>query len=310
MVPQAPGSGFEVRPLDPDGDLGPVDDLASAAYASPSRRAELTDSLAIAPHGWFVVAEGRQLVALGGVTLYGPFGWIGLVGVHPGRRRRGLGGLVTRRCLEVIEAAGATAVLDASELGTPLYTAMGFTDLGPTTELVAPPVPAPAAQAGTRPPSPVAVRPVDPGCMPPPDLLAYDRAAFGADRSRVLDRFAARAGDGRVLVARRDGDRAAAGRGAGPVVGYAIAGRRRLAPWVADDEAALVALAGAALALPFEDPPVVQVPPESRHRATLERLGFTRRRVLRHMRLPAGGTGVDVPGDPARLVGRASYGLG
>ena len=284
-----------MRRLDPRTDVEPVDAVLTAAYGRPSWRADLEDHLALQPDGWFVAQEGDGVVAVGGATDYGPFGWIGLVGVLPAARRRGLGRLVTTRCVEFLAERGSVPVLDASDLGAGLYRHMGFTDVGPTRELVAPAVVAPALVGARVAGGDLDVRPL-PGAALSPELVAYDTAAFGADRRRVLDRLVRRTGPGRCLVARR-----------GPVVvGYVLALGERLGPWVADDADVVRALAAAGAALPFPAPPRVQVPPDTEHLPVLEELGFTPTRTLRHMRLGE----TELPGRRSRTVGEASYALG
>jgi len=70
--------------------------------------------------------DGR-LVATGQGARNGPVGWVGSIFVDPTLRRRGYGQAITDEVCRRLEAAGCTTLaLIASDLGRPIYAAMGF----------------------------------------------------------------------------------------------------------------------------------------------------------------------------------------
>src|SRR5438309_9987427 len=88
-----------VRPL-VRADLPEVDALLAAAFG---RREGWGDELwrlhSVQPEGWYVATVRESVVGVGGATDYGPFAWIGLMGVDPGTQRQGIGRAVLERIL-------------------------------------------------------------------------------------------------------------------------------------------------------------------------------------------------------------------
>ncbi|MEF8841847.1 MAG: GNAT family N-acetyltransferase [Haloarculaceae archaeon] len=78
--------------------------------------------------------DGR-LVATATLVRYGTrVGWIGMMLVHPERRRRGHGTRMLVACLDAAHDAGvATVGLDANTEGKPLYDANGFVEVADVT---------------------------------------------------------------------------------------------------------------------------------------------------------------------------------
>jgi len=165
------------------------------------------------------VAQGTVFGALGDGVLIGTaavipygaaFGWIAMVLVTAGFRRRGIAAGLVDDCVALLRRAGRAAFLDASEQGAPLYAGRGFARVGGLTRW-----------AGEGAGEPVAADPAP---------FALDRAAFGADRRFLLDDFLARPGAGAFA----DDDAYALlrpGRRAwhiGPVIGLPEAGARVL----------------------------------------------------------------------------------
>ncbi|HEY3507409.1 MAG TPA: GNAT family N-acetyltransferase [Actinocatenispora sp.] len=144
------------------------------------------------------------------LTRYDTYAAIGMMLVAKRYERRGLG---RRLMSHAIAAADGVVALTATEFGRPLYERLGFAARGTS-----------VTWTGRLPTAPETTRPVDDVT----DLLAYDRAVFGADRSRLLTRLPTGA---RI--------RAAAG-------GYGVAwdndGTTLLGPIVADDLATAQAL--------------------------------------------------------------------
>jgi hypothetical protein len=127
------------------------------------------------------------------------------------------------------------------------------------------------------------------------EVVRFDSPRFGASRrellAKVIDQH-----PGRALVLRRRGK----------VAGYVVAHDRTLGPLVTDTSESLTALVSGAMALEWVSPPRINVPPESGHIATLQRLGFEERRQLRHMR-----RGTDaLPGRRESIAAQVSLGEG
>jgi len=126
--------------------------------------------------------DGRGLAAAVVLTRWGPdLASVGMMLVAARYGRRGLGcGLMEH---VIAEAGDATVTLFATDLGRPLYEQLGFAPVGRSVAFVGAFRPGPAgasAPAGfTR-----AAAEAD-----LPAILAVDRAAFGADRGRIVSRL-------------------------------------------------------------------------------------------------------------------------
>ncbi|HEX8084975.1 MAG TPA: GNAT family N-acetyltransferase [Solirubrobacteraceae bacterium] len=162
------------------------------------------------PSGEVLVASvGRGKLVGGACTAsFGATGWIGALGVLPRARRRGVGELLTRACVEWLQERGArTSLLYATEMGRRVYERCGFVAEAPA-----------RAWRGTPPgPVPEGVRRLRPADRE--HILALDRATTGEDRSAVLEGLPALLGLG---LERADGTLAAFALntpwGAGPAV--------------------------------------------------------------------------------------------
>lgn len=169
------------------------------------------------PAGCFGIAKDGRLVSTSVVTCYGrDMAWIGMVLTLPGFRGRGLARRLMERAVAYAESRGVAWLrLDATDMGRPLYTSLGFADEYAVERWVRPPGEAPeTADVGP--------------CEPD---WAWDRAVFGADRSRLLRNLAAIEsagvpGEGYALG--RGGSRAAA---FGPCVCRTPEAARRLLGW-------------------------------------------------------------------------------
>jgi ribosomal protein S18 acetylase RimI-like enzyme len=160
--------------------------------------------LAISPGGCFVVEQGGHRRGMLTTCLYGEVGWIGNVIVSAASRGRGLGGALLDHAIAYLEGAGAAGVrLWAYENTVALYAKYGFADdglrsrrwigFGHTQH------DGPAAKA----PRGCAVFPLN--ALTLKDVFALDRAAFGADRARVLERVALDNPKGGLLARAADG---------------------------------------------------------------------------------------------------------
>lgn len=262
-----------------------VDELLTIAYGTASRRPDLDLYLAARPSRWCVIEHDGELQAVAGCLAYGGFSWLGLVATHPDARGRGLASQLSAHLVEWSHAQGCrTVALDASLVGRPVYERLGFVQVGATAELLRPagsPVPEGAlAHEAARPEL--------------PELVMFDREAFGGDRSALLCGLA---GDprGRWLVTRTPD---------GSLGGYLLVREQVVGPGAAVDEPAARRLIRAAL-----DPAREQrllVADESMFLQSLLALGFVEQRRLTHMRLGA----LELAPTRSRLLAQLSYATG
>jgi GNAT superfamily N-acetyltransferase len=222
---------------------------------APLRPSEIADAQAlVAEAGWnqtaadwqafldygkvqAIRAQGR-VVATAATFPYGAFGWISMVLVTAAFRRQGLAARLMRGAIDDLVDAGLVPVLDATPAGREVYRKLGFADTWGFARL---------ARSGSMPPA--AMDPPADGISVGPitdadwsGLCAYDTAAFGADRSRVLARLRGRLPPA-DLVARRGGR----------LVGFLLGRDGRIAsqlgPLIADDAVTARALLARALAV-------------------------------------------------------------
>lgn len=125
------------------------------------------------PEGCFGIRCDGRLVATASSLCYGPeLAWIGMVLTDRAHRGRGLARTLMNRCLEFLEKRVRLIRLDATDMGKPLYASLGFRDKY-------------VVERWIRPPGPLAGPAVNLDSF---HLRAeLDRAAFGADRSQLLD---------------------------------------------------------------------------------------------------------------------------
>ena len=259
------------------------------AYGVSSFRLSVDRFVTVQPDGLAVVEVNGTVVGAGCCVAYrdGKFGWIGLVATLPGFQHQGIGTAVTEFLSGVLSGHGCAAVLDASAAGGPVYERMGFADRGITTVMG-------YAGDGSAPTDdfdecePLTTDQFD-------EVVRFDALRFGANRGQLLT-MVMQQHPGRGVVLRRRGK----------VAGFLVAQESTLAPAVADTSESLTGLINAALRLDWPTPPRINVPPESGHLATLQRLGFEVRRELRHMR-----RGVEVlPGRRDSIAAQVSLGEG
>jgi GNAT superfamily N-acetyltransferase len=134
--------------------------------------------LALEPEGCWVYEMGGQVAASTTVICYGQdLAWVGMVLVLPEFRGRGIARELMAHAMRFTEQRGVRVVrLDATDMGRPLYSKLGFRDECGIERWAVP-------EAAVAPPA-------APICTVPwqnaPELAALDRQAFGADRARVL----------------------------------------------------------------------------------------------------------------------------
>ncbi|MDA1316036.1 MAG: GNAT family N-acetyltransferase [Acidobacteria bacterium] len=137
--------------------------------------------LALEPQGcWVYEAEGKIVGSTTAVTYGEDLAWIGMVLVLPEYRGRGIARALMEHALRYLDARGVKCVkLDATDMGRPLYERLGFVE---ETSI--------ERWAGTlNPTSPPDDLPVPAALVDVEPIAALDRAAFGADRSRLLGRL-------------------------------------------------------------------------------------------------------------------------
>ncbi|MEO3751736.1 GNAT family N-acetyltransferase [Streptomyces sp. B6B3] len=110
---------------------------------------------------------------------------LGMMLVAQRYARRGLGLRLMRHVIAAERDGGAAAMfLTATEQGRPLYERLGFVPLGSLGTLRGHLA---AGAAPTTPPGAATIRPATAADLPA--VLAYDRSAFGADRTALLTRL-------------------------------------------------------------------------------------------------------------------------
>jgi GNAT superfamily N-acetyltransferase len=215
-------------------------------------------------------AQGRIVATAATLPHGGRFAWISMVLVAGEYRRRGLATQLMRRAVDDLTAAGLVPLLDATPDGREVYRRLGFADSWGLQRLVRR---EPRNDAFAQ-PAGVVIRPLTD--MDWPALVAYDTAAFGAERGAMLAGLRGRL-PAAELVATRDGR----------VVGFALGRDGRLAaqigPLTADNDD--IARALAARALDGLDGPVFVdlADAKSELRSYLDARGFTVSRPFTRM---------------------------
>ena len=237
----------------------------------------------IQPDGWFLALQHESPAGMVGTVNYGPFAYVGLMGVHQEFQRQGIGISLMRHLLASLDSQRVPCILlDASDKGQPMYRKLGFlahdqTHVFEHHGLLPPFAPEPHVQC-------ITIQDLD-------DLHSCDGDIFGADRGKVLralfDAFPERA------FVLRDNQ--------GSVTGFVFAQWNRIGPWVAQGLQDAETLLRAALSLTY-DGAVSVIAPELNHESTalLKRYGFDIVRTNCHMRR----------GESAPLLDRSKvYGL-
>lgn len=282
-----------IRPLAAD-ELALAQSIARAAYQSTmDYEPALRRLMVLQPGGWFLALFDGVPAGLVGAINYGPFACVGLMSVLPEMQRRGIGRALLVHVLAWLEEQSCpTVLLDATDAGAALYAGMGFVDDDQTAHWRRSTALFPSPLYGCAEQHITALYLADLQA-----LTAFDAPYFGAGRAAVFAHLLWEC-PGRAFVARDV---------AGQITGYLFAQPGQLGPWVARDGAAAEALLLQALALPFDrDVSVLASVINDEASILLERYGFSRYRVLRHMRY----------GQPAlfrrrsSIYGQVSFALG
>ena len=233
-----------------------------------------TDWSFILRHGIVLgVRRGDRLIATAGVVPYGRrFGWICMVLVTASERRNGLASHLMRACVDWCKSRGAVAGLDATPAGREVYRRLGFCDVYPVTRLqrVAEAAPEPRSAGGA------AVHAIAESDLA--GIFAFDRAAFGEDRQKLLTEWRRRVPQAAFVASGPDGP-----------AGYVLAREGRVAtqigPLAARDSAVAETLLSAGLS-EIRGPVFIDVPDRHiRLQQCLLRLGFTAQRSFTRMLL-------------------------
>jgi GNAT superfamily N-acetyltransferase len=223
--------------------------------------------LTTAPHGALVAQEDRRVIGTVATLPYGPFTWISMVLVEPAARGRRVGTVLLQRGLELV-GVGATARLDATPAGEPIYRRLGFTAEYRLTRWfldTAPPLVARASDA----------RP-----LVRTDWAAIhemDQRVFGASRLGLLQRLADDAPEYARVIARGS-------RVQGYLFGRHGHNREHLGPLVADGPDTAAALLESALAEQPDHRFYLDVPDDREAwRDVLGRIGFAIERPFLRM---------------------------
>ncbi len=270
-------------------DIPIAHEILRAAYGGPTNR--MSRYLTLQPNDWLLALADEAAVGLGGATHYSSFSYIGMLGVLPSMQGHGIGRAIMEALLQRVEERGCpTVLLDASNAGVRLYTHLGFVEDDKAVLLqrddilqVMPPVYdgtiSLMQEAELR------------------DLVTFDAPLFGATRASVLASYLA--DDPRRAFVARDTN--------GTTSGFLIAQSGMLGPWMAVNVEVAEQLLPHVLTLPFQKAPGVIIPAMNRPATQLlQRYGFTRQRILAHMRL-----GPPVSGrDRSAIYGQASFAIG
>ena len=233
-------------------------------------------------------ADGH-VVATAATLPYGAFAWISMVLVRGEHRSRGLGTRLLKRCVETLIERKQVPVLDATPAGKPLYRSMGFQETWSYQRLAASTVRVSPQATFDE----VTIRPVNEQDWTA--LVAYDAAAFGAEREALLRRLRGRLPAAELIAERH-----------GHVFGFLLGRDGRSAsqfgPLIAEDEGIARALLKRALAA-VEGPIYIDLADsKAQVRAWLEQCGFASQRPLTRMLLGRA-TGFDDPSRTHAVVG-------
>jgi len=143
--------------------------------------------LRLSPGGCFAAVIAGRLVGTAMTTVYGnAFGWVGMVIVHPDRRRCGIGRALMERCIESLAHCAAVR-LDATPMGKRLYEQLDFVDEYEFGRHIAEAPPCPALLEVTG----VDIFPLVAADLA--EVVAFDTPLFGVDRGAVLAAWLQRA---------------------------------------------------------------------------------------------------------------------
>ncbi|HJT05619.1 MAG TPA: GNAT family N-acetyltransferase [Stellaceae bacterium] len=139
-------------------------------------------------YGLTLAGECGRLIASAAILPHGDrFGWISMVLVTAAEQRRGLARWLLRHSMAALDARRLVPLLDATPAGRAVYLGLGFEDCWSLRRLVLRQPPRAGSEATAE---GVLVRPLKADDWPA--VIAYDGAAFGAERGALLRRLAER----------------------------------------------------------------------------------------------------------------------
>jgi GNAT superfamily N-acetyltransferase len=234
--------------------------------------------------------EGKLVATAATLPYGGRFAWIGMVLVAGNYRRRGLATRLLRRCMDDLISTRLIPVLDATPDGRAVYRPLGFEETWGFQRLEL----AGRISAPDMPSVPEGITIARMTDRVWPAVLAYDAAAFGADRSALLARLRARL-PAAAHVAERDG------RVIGFVLGRDGRTTSQIGPLIAEDDA--IARGLLARALMVDGPIYIDLADaKAEIRAWLEAQAFARQRPFTRM-VYGRRTGFDDPTRTFAVVG-------
>jgi GNAT superfamily N-acetyltransferase len=278
---------IDVRQLRPE-DVELALAIAESAYGRPVGAPDMRLRLRLQPQGWRLAYLDGSAAGIGGITNYGSYAVIGLMGTRPELQGRGVGAAILRSLLEAADSWRTPLIgLDATEAGAALYPRFGFVEADRTSVWNPTGLPVPRApRAGVE----------VIGESDRAGIAALDARIFGAPRKSLLEVLMDE-NPGRAFMLRRGGETSA----------YLVAQRRRIGPGVAGSRTEIGRLLDRVLAEPFDEAPDMLVPDANRAApGVLSGLGFRLERSLRYM-LRGGST---PPGDRSRLLALANFAFG
>jgi GNAT superfamily N-acetyltransferase len=164
--------------------------------------------------GHFVVAKTTTIVGMGAVFLYQSLAWIGHMAVEPSHRRNGIGTLLLKELLRIVQQKKVSTVnLDATGMGEPLYKRYNFKKEG---EVLQYEIQGASTVNGVK-----ILRDIPEWC------LHLDNHSFGGDRTALLQYVLTMGG--KMIVKDEEG--------------YGILWKKRVGPIVAENVEAAVAIA-------------------------------------------------------------------
>jgi predicted N-acetyltransferase YhbS len=257
--------GVSIRGMTP-GDIAAGLALCRASRWNQTER-DWRFFLTAAPHGALVAEEAGRVIGTVATCPYGPFTWISMVLVDPAARGRHVGTTLLERGLALV-GADATARLDATPLGEPIYRKLGFAAEYRLARWCLDATPSTIDRRSNA-------RPVAPADWPA--IREVDRRAFGASRADLLQRLADDAPEYAHVVARDS-------RVHGYLFGRHGHNREHLGPLVADSPDTAAALLAAVLADHRDRRFYLDAPDDQREwRDVLASLGFTIERPFQRM---------------------------
>lgn len=251
--------------------------------------------LELEPGGCFAALQGHELVGTVTTTAYGQaLAWIGMMLVHPERRRQGIATRLMRQAVEYLQGQGVRCIkLDATPAGLPLYEQLGFVAEWTLTRWQRP---------GASEPLVLENAAEDTRALGEADweaVVRSDAAAFGTPRARLLRSLA------------RGSRRLLAWPAHGPVAGWGLLRDGASADYLGPVLSARAEGAGSLVAALLRDaekrPVIWDVPdPNAPAKALAQRFGFQPIRPLTRMRLGPG----SVPSDPCAQFAIADPAVG